>query len=96
VEKFDHGGEADCARTIFSGVGVGEEEKRGAETFAATSEQIAGDFADRLVGRGTLAGKFLFDEHQIVANQIENFFNRQKRDGTSPWSFQLRVCNSFP
>ena len=27
-----------------------------------------------------------FDEDEVVADQIENFFNRQKRDGTSPWA----------
>jgi len=84
VKKFDHRGKANGARTIFASVGVGEQEQRGAQALAASAKKIAGDFADWLVGRGTLARQFLFDQDQIVANQVEDFFNRQKRDGTSP------------
>jgi hypothetical protein len=39
-----------------------------------------------LIGGGALAGEFLFDENQVVANQIEDFLNRQKRDGPSSWA----------
>src|ERR1700745_1877385 len=84
VEKFDYGGEAKWPGAIFSRISVSEQEQRGTQAFAASAEEVAGDFADRLIGRGTLARELLFDEDQVVANQIENFFNRQKRDGTSP------------
>jgi hypothetical protein len=84
VQKFDYGGEANCPGAIFSGISVSEQEQRGTQAFAASAKEIAGDFADRLIGRGALARELLFDENQVVANQIENFFNRQKRDGTSP------------
>lgn len=84
VQEFDYGGEANGTGTIFSGVGVSEQEQRGTQALAASAEKIAGDFADRLIGSGALAREFLFDENEVVANQIENFFNRQKRDGTSP------------
>ena len=91
VQKFDYSGEANCSGTIFSCVGVGEQEQRRTQALAASTEQIAGDFADRLIGGGALAREFLFDENEVVANQIENFFNRQKRDGTSTWA-GLAAC----
>jgi hypothetical protein len=68
VQEFDYGGEANCAGTIFSGVSVGEQEQRGAQALAASTEKIAGDFADRLIGGSALAGELLFDEDQIVAH----------------------------
>jgi len=86
VKKFDYGGEANCSRTIFTGVSVGKQEQRGTQALAASAKEIAGDFADRLVSGRALAGELLFDENEVVANQIENFFDRQKRDGTSPWA----------
>ena len=86
MEKFDNGGEANGAGTIFSCVGIGEKQQSGAQALAASTEEIAGDFADRLIGGGALAREFLFDEDQVVANQIKNFFNRQKRDGAFPWA----------
>jgi hypothetical protein len=85
VEKFNDGSKTDGAGSVATGVSVAEKEQRRTQAFAATTKKIAGDFADGLVGRGALAREFLFDEDQIVANQIKNFFNRQKRDGTSPW-----------
>jgi hypothetical protein len=94
VKKFNDGGEANCAGTIFASISIGEQEQRGTQALAASTEKIAGDFADRLVGRGALARQFLFDEDQIVAHQIENFFNRQKRDGTSPPGLALRPASS--
>ena len=39
-----------------------------------------------MIGGGALAGELLFDEDEIVTNQIENFLDRQKRDGTSSWA----------
>jgi hypothetical protein len=86
VQKFDDGSEPNCAGTIFAGVGIGEQEQRGTQALAASAQKIAGDFADWLIGRGTLAGQFLLDRDEVVPYQIKNFFNRQKRDGTSPWA----------
>jgi hypothetical protein len=91
VQEFDYGGETNCAGTIFSSVGVGEQQQRGAQALAASTEKIAGDFAYRLVGGGALARELLFYENEVVANQIKNLFNRQKRDGTSPWA-GLAAC----
>jgi hypothetical protein len=39
-----------------------------------------------LISAGTLTRQFLFDEDEVVANQIENFLDRQKRDGTFSWA----------
>ena len=91
VKKFDYHSEANCSGTIFAGVSVGEQEQRGAQALATPAQKIAGDFANRLIGGGALARELLFDENEVVANQIENFFNRQKRDGTSPWA-GLAAC----
>jgi hypothetical protein len=44
-----------------------------------------------LIGGGALAGELLFDEDEVVANQIENFLDGQKRDGTSSWA-GLAAC----
>ncbi len=68
VQKFDHGGEANGTGTIFTGVGIGEQEQRGAQALTASTEKIAGDFADRLIGGSALARELLFDEDQIVAH----------------------------
>ena len=68
VQEFDYGGEANGTGTIFTGVGVGEQEQRGAQALASSAEEIAGDFPDRLIGGGALAGELLFDEDQIVAH----------------------------
>lgn len=86
VKKFDDRSETNGAGTIFTGVGVGEKEQRGAQALAASTEKIAGDFTDGLIRGGALSGKLLLDQNEVVANQIENFLDRQKRDGTSPWA----------
>jgi hypothetical protein len=86
VQKFDYGGEPNCAGTIFAGVGIGEQQQRRTQAFAASAQKIAGDFADWLIGRGALTGQLLLDRDEVVPDQIKNFFNRQKRDGTSPWA----------
>jgi hypothetical protein len=39
-----------------------------------------------LISAGALTREFLFDEDEVVANQIENFLDRQKRDGTFSWA----------
>ena len=39
-----------------------------------------------MISAGTLTRQFLFDKDEVVANQIENFLDRQKRDGTFSWS----------
>jgi len=86
VKKFDYRGQTNRAGAVFTGVCIGEKEQRGTQALATSTEKIAGDFTHGLIGGGTLAGEFLLHEDQIVANQIENFLDRQKRDGTSPWA----------
>ena len=86
VKKFNDGRETNSAGAVFTGVCIGEKEQRGAQALATSTEKIAGDFTHGLIRGGTLAGEFLLNEDQIVANQIENFLDRQKRDGTSPWA----------
>src|SRR5262245_19695177 len=72
-----------CALTIRTCVVVGEKEQRGTETLSSSAEEIAGDFADRLKRGSALAGKLLFDQDQVVADQVEDFLYGQKRDGRS-------------
>ena len=94
VKKFDYRGQTNRAGAVFTGVCIGEKEQRGTQALATSTEKIAGDFADRLIRRSALARKFLLNENEIVANQVEDFFNRQKRDGTSPLGGQCcpRAC----
>ena len=86
MKKFDHGGKADGSGTVRTGVGVGQQQKCGAKALAASTEKIAGDFADGLISAGALTRQFLFDKDEVVANQIENFLDCQKRDGTFSWA----------
>ena len=83
VEKFDDSGKVYRALAIRTRVTVGEQKERRAQTLPSSAEKVAGDFADRLKGGGALAGKLLFDQNQVVADEVEDFLDGQKRDGLS-------------
>ena len=83
MEEFNDGGKVNGALAICTRVAVGKQEQRRAEALSSPAQQIAGDFADRLERGSTLAGKLLFDQNQVVADEVEDFLDGQKRDGRS-------------
>ena len=73
-----------CALSIRAGVTIRKQEQRRAKTLSAPAEKVAGDLADRLKRGSALAGEFLFDQNEVVADKVENFLDGQKRDGVPP------------
>jgi hypothetical protein len=62
----------------------GEKQKCGAQALPAAAKEIGGDFRDGRKGGFALPCKFLFDQNEVVTNQIKNLFDRQQGDSTSP------------
>ena len=84
VQKFDDGREANGAGIPAARVARGEEQKSGAQSLPSTAKQIRCDFRDSGKGCVALPREFLFDQDEIVADEIKNFFGREQRDGLSP------------
>jgi hypothetical protein len=83
VQKLDHCRKMDGALPIGAGIAVGKEQQGGSQALPSSAEKIAGDFADRLEGSRTLAGKLLFNQDQVIADEVEDFLDGQERDGRS-------------
>src|SRR5215831_13941952 len=83
VQKLDHRRKMDGALPIGAGITVGKEQQGGSQALPSSAEKIAGDFADRLEGSRTLAGKLLFNQDQVIADKVEDFLDGQERDGRS-------------
>jgi len=92
VQEFDYGGELDRARPAVSGVTCGEKEERGAEAFAATTQEIGGDFGDGLEGGGALSRQLVFYEDEIISDEIENLPGCEQRDGLPPGLLEQRCA----
>jgi len=73
----------DGALSIGAGITVGQEQQGGSQALASSAEKIAGDFADRLESSRALAGKLLFNQDQVIADEVEDFLDGQERDGRS-------------
>jgi hypothetical protein len=84
VEKFDHRCEANRAAVFAACVAGGEKQKRWPQPLPSSSEQVRGDFRDRRKSSVALPRKLLFDQNEVVADQIKYLFDRQQRDGMSP------------
>jgi len=84
VQKFDDGSEANGAAIPAARVACGEEQESGAQALPSPAEQIRSDFRDSGEGRVALPGKLLFDQDEVVADEIKNLFGREQRDGLSP------------
>ena len=83
VEKLHDGGKMNRAVAIWARVTVRKQKQRGTKTLPSSAKKIAGDFADRLEGSRTLAGKLLFNQDQVIADEVEDFLDGQERDGRS-------------
>ena len=84
VEKFDDRGEANGAAIRAAGIACGKEQQRGAQALPSAAQQIRGDFRNRRKGGFALPREFLFDQNEVVADEIKNLFDRQQSDGVLP------------
>src|SRR5580693_2682076 len=84
VEKFDDRGEPNGAAIRAACMASGEKQESGAQTLPAAAQEIGGDFGDRRKGGFALPREFLLDQHEVVADQIKNLFDRQQGDCASP------------
>jgi hypothetical protein len=73
----------DGALPIRAGIAVGQEQQGGSQSLPSSAKKIAGDFADRLEGCRALVGKLLFNQDQVIADEVEDFLDGQERDGRS-------------
>jgi hypothetical protein len=84
VQKLNNGGEADGAAIFAARVACGKKQERGAHALPSPAQQIRGDFRDGREGGIALPRELLFDQNEIVADEIKNLFSREQRDGLSP------------
>ena len=84
MEKFDDSGQADGAAIRAARMPRGEKQESRTQTFSATAEEIRGDFRNGRKSRFTLPCKLLFDQNEVIADQLKNLFDRQQGDGVSP------------
>jgi len=89
VQEFYDGSQTDGAAIGASGMTRREKQERGPQPLSATAEQVGGDFRNRRKGSFALPREFFLDKCEIVADQINNLFDRQQRDGVSP---KLFIC----
>src|SRR6185369_6465259 len=92
VEEFDDGGKSNGAAAGVACVTCGKEEQSGTQALAAATEKIAGDFGNRRKGGGALSRQFLFDQHEVVPDEIKDLPNCQQRDGLPPDLRRTRAC----
>ena len=78
VNQLNHGAQPDSAISTISRVTRGQQQQRGPQAFAASSQQVTGNLRDRLDGRAVLQRKLLLDFDQVLANQVKDFLGRQK------------------
>jgi hypothetical protein len=84
VEKLDDRCEADSAAIFAACVAGGKKQKRWPQPFPSAAQQISGNFRYGRERRVTLPHEFLFDQNEVVADEIKYLFDRQQRDGVSP------------
>jgi hypothetical protein len=92
VQEFDYGGELDCTRAAVTRVACGQKQERGAKAFATTTQEIGGDFGNRLEGGGALSRQFVFHEDEIISDEIENLPGCEQRDGLPPGLHERRCA----
>jgi hypothetical protein len=84
VEKLDDRCEANRAAVFAACVASGKKQKRWPQPLPSSSEQVRSDFRDSRKSSVALTRKFLFDQNEVIADQIKYLFDRQQRDGMSP------------
>jgi hypothetical protein len=78
VNQLDDRAQTYGALSAIARVARGEKKEGRAQALSATTQKIAGDFGDRLVGRFILQPDFLFDLEEVVADQVKQFLCGQK------------------
>jgi hypothetical protein len=68
MEKFHDRCQANRTRAAGARIAVAKYEQRGAQAFAAATQEIASDFRNWFKCGSTLPRKFFFDEDEIVAD----------------------------
>src|SRR5439155_20101163 len=84
VQKLHNGGEANRAAILVSRIARGQKQERWTHALPTPAEQIRSDLGDRWKCSFALARQFLFDQQEVVADQIKNLFSREQGDGESP------------
>jgi len=78
MDQFDDGAQPDRAVSPVSRVSGRKQQQGWAQTLASACKQVARDFRHWLDRRAVLERKLLLDLDQVIANEIEYFFRRQK------------------
>jgi len=78
MDQLNDGAQPDRAASAVSCIPRREQQEGGPQALASACEQVARDFRYRLDRRAVLERKLLLDLDQVVANEIEYFFRRQK------------------
>ena len=78
MNQLDDGTKTDRTVAHVPRIASRKQQQRWAQALPAPGEQIPGNFRDRFNGRPVLIREFVFDLHQVVANQIKYFLCRQK------------------
>jgi hypothetical protein len=68
MEKLNDGCQADRAGAVRARIAIAKYEQRGAQAFAAATQEVAGYFRNWFECCSTLPRKFFFDEDEIVAD----------------------------
>jgi hypothetical protein len=78
MDQFDDGAQPDRAASPVPRISRRKQQQGRPKTLASAGKQVARDFRHRLDRRTVLQRKLLLDLDQVVANEIEYFFRRQK------------------
>jgi hypothetical protein len=76
MQQFNNGRKFDrTSRTGFlpRRVTMTQQQQRGPQPLPSPTQQIAGDFGNRLIRRGTLTRQFLFDLEEVFPDQLKYF-----------------------
>src|SRR5580700_8630708 len=92
VKEFDNRRQFDRTRAAVTGIARGEQQQRRAQPFTASTQKIAGDFGNRLEGGGALSRQFVFHEHEVISDEIENLPGCEQRDGLPPGLHERRCA----
>ena len=84
VQQLDHCCKANRAAIFAPRIIRGKQQQSGAQALPSAAEQIRGNFRHRRVRRVALARQLVFHQSEVVADEIENLFRREKCDGLPP------------
>jgi hypothetical protein len=78
MDQFDDGAQPDRAASPVSCVSRRKQQEGRPKALTSACQQVARNFRHRLDRRTVLERKLLLDLNQVIANEIEYFFRRQK------------------